>query len=288
MKNVSVKELKERNGAYVQKIGENHIEPYLDDAIILGMLGVQSRLQNLDDCDTEELRDLNNELDGYGREIEFALEVRQTVEEHRDIDILMGDHSGLYAMCMGRHRKFVKALQEAYEDTGAIINNKFGSVHRSIKSEVIQLNTELGTKYTESFVVAILKIIEYEMGQINLRSNLVKEWSNVFKEAADTSYNTLQLRDLRTNAEITIHTARSLGVDILRLGRFIGDDDKDRWPYIPLMQDIKQSLADYKLNNTILKKLQMLGSDTYRNTDMVKALGIEAVRRALIQCENIL
>lgn len=27
MKNVSVKELKERNGAYVQKIGENHIEP---------------------------------------------------------------------------------------------------------------------------------------------------------------------------------------------------------------------------------------------------------------------
>lgn len=288
MKNVSVKELKERNGAYVQKIGENHIESYLDDAIILGMLGVQSRLQNLDDCDTEELRDLSNELDGYGREIEFALEVRQTVEEHRDIDILMGDNSGLYAMCMGRHRKFVKALQEAYEDTGAIINNKFGSVHRSIKSEVIQLNTELGTKYTESFVVAILKIMEYEMGQINLRSNLVKEWCNVFKEAADTSYNTLQLRDLRTNTEVTIHTARSLGVDILRLGRFIGDDDKDRWPYIPLMQDIKQSLADYKLNNTILKKLQMLGSDTYRNTDMVKALGIEAVRRALIQCDDIL
>lgn len=227
-------------------------------------------------------------LDKLEKKLKLREEAIQLGNEYTVVyELMHKDWVEFNRVCAGQHKGLIKSIEENYrgkaENIEYLHNINNYSYRRVIIEKLDDLNIQLGTSYTEGFIGVLFKLMQYDIYKSEVAENIKAEWDKLLSILGADYISRNDLDFSSTSTSVCFIPFYTLGIDLLRCIRFIGDGDKSHWPYIPITDEILRYGIDFNITSNILNKLKLIGSDTYKGYKLDIVIKLEAIRRGILR-----
>ncbi len=201
------------------------------------------------------------------------------------------DEKDLLNIVKSKHNILIKQLEEKFGGT----KKKAINTYENMRSWVLNLlytnvyrlaefNRDYNTEYSPLLAMSIVRLLLYDLNNYNMMQYMEESMLEIEREFEGTGHSFKEEGKVKTIIEAQkkfYWTAES----ILLALRFVGDGDINHWPNVNPLDDVINSLSDFKFNKRKLQKMQLLNENNYKGLEISKALEVELLRRAVIKCK---